>query len=63
MRGSAADPTALLRVAQMEEADRLTVSAGTPAIDLMQQRRQGRGARDHAPLVAAARRRSLRARQ
>jgi len=36
MRGSAADPTALVRVAQMEEADRLTVQAGTPGIDLMQ---------------------------
>jgi ADP-dependent NAD(P)H-hydrate dehydratase / NAD(P)H-hydrate epimerase len=35
-RDSAADPTALLRVAQMEEADRLTVQAGTPGIDLMQ---------------------------
>jgi hydroxyethylthiazole kinase-like uncharacterized protein yjeF len=36
MRGSAADASALLRVAQMEEADRLTVQAGTPAIELMQ---------------------------
>ncbi|MGA2396905.1 MAG: NAD(P)H-hydrate dehydratase [Steroidobacteraceae bacterium] len=36
MRGSAADATALLRVAQMEEADRLTVLAGTPGSDLMQ---------------------------
>ncbi|HTV97517.1 MAG TPA: NAD(P)H-hydrate dehydratase [Steroidobacteraceae bacterium] len=36
MRGCAADPTALLRVAQMQEADRLTVQAGTPAVELMQ---------------------------
>ena len=36
MSGSAADTTALLRVAQMEEADRLTVQAGTPGIELMQ---------------------------
>lgn len=36
MTGSAADPTALLCVAQMEEADRLTVQAGTPGSDLMQ---------------------------
>jgi NAD(P)H-hydrate epimerase len=36
MRGSAADPGALLRVAQMEDADRLTVQAGTPGIELMQ---------------------------
>jgi ADP-dependent NAD(P)H-hydrate dehydratase / NAD(P)H-hydrate epimerase len=36
MKGSAADATALLRVAQMEEADRLTVRAGTPGIELMQ---------------------------
>ena len=36
MSGSAADATALLRVAQMEEADRLTVQAGTPGIELMQ---------------------------
>jgi ADP-dependent NAD(P)H-hydrate dehydratase / NAD(P)H-hydrate epimerase len=36
MRGSAADPAALMRVTQMEEADRLTVQAGTPGIDLMQ---------------------------
>jgi ADP-dependent NAD(P)H-hydrate dehydratase / NAD(P)H-hydrate epimerase len=33
--GSAASETALLRVAQMEEADRLTVAAGTPGVDLM----------------------------
>ncbi|HMK87299.1 MAG TPA: NAD(P)H-hydrate dehydratase [Steroidobacteraceae bacterium] len=33
--GSAADANALLRVAQMEEADRLTVAAGTPGIELM----------------------------
>jgi hydroxyethylthiazole kinase-like uncharacterized protein yjeF len=36
MSGSAADASALLRVAQMEEADRLTVQAGTPGIELMQ---------------------------
>jgi NAD(P)H-hydrate epimerase len=36
MSGSAADPSALLRVAQMEEADRLTVQGGTPGIELMQ---------------------------
>jgi NAD(P)H-hydrate epimerase len=36
MTGSAADATALLRVAQMEEADRLTMQAGTSGIDLMQ---------------------------
>ncbi len=36
MRGTAADPSALLRVAQMDEADRLTVQAGTPGIELMQ---------------------------
>jgi NAD(P)H-hydrate epimerase len=36
MSGSAADASALLRVAQMEEADRLTVQAGTPGIVLMQ---------------------------
>jgi NAD(P)H-hydrate epimerase len=36
MSGSAADPSALLRVAQMEEADGLTVQAGTPGIELMQ---------------------------
>ncbi len=36
MNGSAADASALLRVAQMEEADRLTVQAGTPGIELMQ---------------------------
>jgi len=36
MRASAADSTALMRVAQIEEADRLTVQAGTPGIDLMQ---------------------------
>src|SRR5580698_3147308 len=36
MKGSAANPTALMRVAQMQEADRLTVQAGTPGIDLMQ---------------------------
>lgn len=36
MRGSAADPTALLRVAQMEEADRRTVESGIPGIELMQ---------------------------
>ena len=35
MKGSAADPTALLRVAQMEAADRLTEQAGTAGIDLM----------------------------
>jgi ADP-dependent NAD(P)H-hydrate dehydratase / NAD(P)H-hydrate epimerase len=33
--GSAADSTALLRVALMEEADRLTVAAGTPGATLM----------------------------
>jgi len=33
--GSAASETALLRVAQMEEADRLTIAAGTPGVDLM----------------------------
>src|ERR1700761_100141 len=36
MRGSAADPSALLRVAQMQEADRLTVHGGTSGIELMQ---------------------------
>ena len=36
MSGWAADATALLRVAQMEEADRLTVQAGTPGAELMQ---------------------------
>jgi NAD(P)H-hydrate epimerase len=36
MSGSAADATALLRVAQMEEADRLTVQGGTPGTELMQ---------------------------
>ena len=36
MSGSAADASALLRVAQMEEADRRTVQAGTPGIELMQ---------------------------
>jgi NAD(P)H-hydrate epimerase len=34
--GSGADPSALLRVAQMQEADRLTVQAGTSGIELMQ---------------------------
>ena len=33
--GSAASETALLRVAQMAEADRLTIAAGTPGVDLM----------------------------
>ena len=33
--GSAASEAALLRVAQMEEADRLTVAAGIPSIELM----------------------------
>lgn len=33
--GSAASEAALLRVAQMEEADRLTVAAGIPGIELM----------------------------
>jgi ADP-dependent NAD(P)H-hydrate dehydratase / NAD(P)H-hydrate epimerase len=33
--GSAASEAALLRVAQMEEADRLTVAAGTPGVELM----------------------------
>jgi NAD(P)H-hydrate epimerase len=36
MSGSAADAGALLRVAEMEEADRLTVQDGTPGIELMQ---------------------------
>jgi ADP-dependent NAD(P)H-hydrate dehydratase / NAD(P)H-hydrate epimerase len=36
MRRTAADPCALLRVAEMQEADRLTVQAGTPGIELMQ---------------------------
>lgn len=36
MKGSAADTTALLCVAQMQEADRLTVQAGTPGVELMQ---------------------------
>ena len=36
MNGSAADASALLRVAQMEEADRQTVQAGTPGVELMQ---------------------------
>jgi ADP-dependent NAD(P)H-hydrate dehydratase / NAD(P)H-hydrate epimerase len=36
MKSSAADAAALLCVAQMEEADRLTVQAGTPGIELMQ---------------------------
>jgi len=36
MRGSAADASALLRVAQMELADRRTADAGTPGIRLMQ---------------------------
>ena len=36
MRRTAADPSALLRVAEMQEADRLTVQAGTPGIELMQ---------------------------
>ena len=44
--------TALLRVAQMEEADRLTAVEGTPAVDAHAQRRQCRGARNHAALVA-----------
>src|ERR1700722_14945873 len=35
MNGSAADANALLRVAQMEEADRLTVQSGTPGTELM----------------------------
>jgi hydroxyethylthiazole kinase-like uncharacterized protein yjeF len=35
MISSAADPHALLGVAQMGEADRLTVEAGTPGIELM----------------------------
>jgi ADP-dependent NAD(P)H-hydrate dehydratase / NAD(P)H-hydrate epimerase len=35
MNGSAADANTLLRVAQMEEADRLTVQAGTPGSELM----------------------------
>lgn len=34
--GGAASDHALLRVAQMEEADRLTVAAGVPAVDLME---------------------------
>jgi hydroxyethylthiazole kinase-like uncharacterized protein yjeF len=34
-RGSALAPTALMRVAQMVEADRLTVAAGIPGVDLM----------------------------
>ncbi len=33
--GSVAAETALLRVAQMEEADRLAVAAGTPGVELM----------------------------
>jgi len=33
--GSACETTALLRVAQMSEADRMTVAAGTPSVDLM----------------------------
>jgi len=36
MTGSAADASALLRVAQMEEADRRSMQAGTPGIELMQ---------------------------
>ena len=36
MKGRAADPTALLRVAQMEEADRSTIEAGIPGVELMQ---------------------------
>lgn len=35
-RGTATDSTALLRVAQMAEADRLSAVAGTPGVDLMQ---------------------------
>jgi len=34
--GSALAPTALMRVAQMVEADRLTMAAGIPGVDLMQ---------------------------
>jgi hydroxyethylthiazole kinase-like uncharacterized protein yjeF len=35
-RGSALGPTALMRVAQMAEADRLTIAAGTAGVVLMQ---------------------------
>ena len=55
--------TALLRVAQMEEADRLTSVEGTPAVDAHAQRRQCRGGGNHAALVAASRRGPLRSRQ
>ena len=36
MHGSALGPTALMRVAQMAEADRRTIAAGTPGVVLMQ---------------------------
>ena len=36
VRGSALAPSALLRVAQMQEADRSTIAAGTPGVVLMQ---------------------------
>jgi len=34
-RGSALNPAALMRVSDMVEADRLTIAAGTPGVDLM----------------------------
>ena len=45
---------ALFSAAQMNEADRLAMAAGTPGVLLMQTRGRGGGARDRTPLYPAA---------